>query len=101
MRPGVIVLQVILESAVLIGLGVLVGVALMVASLAPLAGGVDMSGFAAAAELGGGGGKLYPVLSPVDAVSLSLVVWIMGVAVTLWPARTAARVEPVVAMNTL
>jgi ABC-type lipoprotein release transport system permease subunit len=101
MRPGLVILQVILESAVLIGLGVLAGVALMFASLAPLAGGIDMSGFAAAAELGGGGGTLYPVLSPVDAVSLSLVVWILGVAVTLWPARAAARIEPVVAMNTL
>lgn len=64
MRPGLIVLQVMLESALLIGLGVLAGVVLMIATLAPLAGGIDMSAFAAAAELGGGGGRLYPVLSP-------------------------------------
>jgi ABC-type lipoprotein release transport system permease subunit len=101
MRPGLVVLQVMLESALLIGLGVLVGVAAMIATLAPLAGGIDMSAFAAAAELSGGGGRLYPVLSSLDAVSLSLVVWILGVAVTLWPARTAAKIDPVVAMNTL
>jgi ABC-type lipoprotein release transport system permease subunit len=101
MRPGLIVLQVILESALLIGLGVLAGVVLMIATLAPLAGGIDMSAVAAAAELVGGGGRLYPVLSPADAVTLSLIVWVLGVAVTLWPARTAAGITPVVAMNAL
>jgi ABC-type lipoprotein release transport system permease subunit len=101
MRPGLIVLQVMLESALLIGLGVLAGVAMMIATLAPLAGGIDMSAFAAAAELSGGGGRLYPVLSPLDAVSLCLVVWVLGIAATLWPARTAAKTDPVVAMNTL
>jgi ABC-type lipoprotein release transport system permease subunit len=101
MRPGLIVLQVMLESALLIGLGVLAGVVLMIATLAPFAGGVDMGAFAAAGELGGGGGRLYPVLSPGDAVILSLIVWILGVAATLWPARTAARAAPIVAMNTL
>lgn len=101
MRPGLIVLQVILESAVLIGLGVLAGVILMMATLAPFGGGIDMSAFAAAVELSGGGGRLYPVLSPADAVSLSLIVWVLGIAATLWPARAAARVDPVVAMNTL
>ena len=101
MRPGLIVLQVMLESALLIGLGVLAGVVLMIATLAPFTGGIDMSSVAAAAELVGGGGRLYPVLSPLDAVGLSLVVWILGVATTLWPARTAAGIRPIVAMNTL
>ncbi len=101
MRPGLIVLQVMLESTLLIGLGVLAGVILMVATLAPLSAGIDMSAFAAAAELGGGGGRLYPVLSATDAVNLTLIVWVLGVAATFWPARTAARTTPVVAMNTL
>ncbi|HLZ84438.1 MAG TPA: FtsX-like permease family protein [Caulobacteraceae bacterium] len=101
LRPGMIVLLVMLESTLLIGLGVVAGVVLMVATLAPFAGGIDMSAFAAAAELAGGGGRLYPVLAPVDAVTLSLIVWVLGVAATLWPARTAARAAPVVALNTL
>jgi ABC-type lipoprotein release transport system permease subunit len=101
MRPGLIVLQVMLESALLIGLGVVAGIVLMFVTLTPLSGGIDMSAFSAAAELGGGGGRLYPVLSAGDAVILSLTVWVLGVAATLWPARTAARAAPVVAMNTL
>ena len=60
-----------------------------------------MSAVDAAAELVGGGGRLYPVLSPTDAVMLSLIVWVLGVTVTLWPARTAAMITPVVAMNAL
>jgi len=101
MRPGLIVVQVMLESVLLIGLGVILGVVLMVLTLAPFTGGIDMTPFAAAAEIAGGGGRLYPVLSPLDAVGLSLVVWVLGVAATLWPARAAARADPVVAMNAL
>jgi ABC-type lipoprotein release transport system permease subunit len=101
MRPGLIVLQVVLESALLIGAGVLAGVVLMVATLVPPAGGVDMSAFAAAEEMAGAAGRLYPVLSPFDAVSLSLAVWVLGVAATLWPARAAAKTDPAVAMTSL
>jgi len=99
MRPRLILLQVLLESALLIGLGVIAGVTLMLLTLAPFTHGVDLGAFAAAAEMGGAGGRLYPRLDPLDAAALCLVVWILGVAATLWPARSAARADPVVAMS--
>jgi ABC-type lipoprotein release transport system permease subunit len=101
MRPRLIVLQVLVESAVLMGVGVLLGVGAALATIAPISGGVDMAAFAAAVELVGGGGKLYPVVSPADVVTLSLVLWVLGVAVTIWPARTASRTDPVVALKAL
>jgi ABC-type lipoprotein release transport system permease subunit len=101
MRPGWIVAQVMLESAMLIGVGVVVGVALMVLTLLPFLRGLDLGFLAAGAEMAGGTSVLYPRLNLADAVTFSLIVWALGVATTLWPARTAARTSPIAAMGAL
>jgi ABC-type lipoprotein release transport system permease subunit len=98
MRPGLIVLQVAIESALLIGLGVIAGVILMVIFLVPMRGGVDLGAFASGMSMAGLANVLYPRLNPVDAVVFSIVVWLLGVGAALWPARMAARARPVVAM---
>jgi ABC-type lipoprotein release transport system permease subunit len=101
MRPGSIVAQVMLESAMLIGVGVVAGVALMVLTLLPFTNGLSLGFLAAGAEMAGGTSVLYPRLDVADAVTFSLIVWVLGVATTLWPARTAARTSPVAAMGAL
>jgi ABC-type lipoprotein release transport system permease subunit len=101
MRPGQIVLQVSVESATLIAIGVLAGVGMMLATLLPFAGGFDLGFLAPGAEMAGVGGVLYPKLNPGGAMALCLIVWVMGVLAALWPARTAARTQPVVAMAQL
>jgi ABC-type lipoprotein release transport system permease subunit len=101
MRPGWIVAQVMLESAMLIGVGVLGGAALMVLTLLPFMHGLDLGFLAAGAEMAGGSSVLHPRLDLADAVTFSLIVWALGVATTLWPARTAARTSPVSAMGAL
>jgi ABC-type lipoprotein release transport system permease subunit len=101
MRPGWIVAQVMLESAMLIGVGVVAGVALMLLTLLPFMHGLDLAFLAAGAEMAGGTSVLYPRLDLADAVTFSLIVWGLGVATTLWPARTAARTSPIAAMASL
>jgi ABC-type lipoprotein release transport system permease subunit len=98
MRPAVILLQVTLESAFLIGIGVLVGVALMLVTLIPFRNGLDLGFLAAGAEMFGAGRVLYPQLDPGDAVRFSLIVWVLGIGAALWPARMASKTEPIVAM---
>jgi ABC-type lipoprotein release transport system permease subunit len=98
MPPATIVAQVMLESALLIGLGVLSGVVLMAATLLPFTHGLSLGFLAAGSEMAGGGSVLYPRLDPWDAVAYAAIVWVLGVLTTLWPARTAARTPPVVAM---
>jgi ABC-type lipoprotein release transport system permease subunit len=98
MRPATIVAQVMLESALLIGVGVLCGVVLMAATLLPFTNGLSLGFLSAGSEMAGGGSVLYPRLDPVDAVAYASIVWVLGVLTTLWPARTAARIPPVVAM---
>jgi ABC-type lipoprotein release transport system permease subunit len=99
MRPGLIVLLVTMESALLIGLGVLVGVGAMLACLAPFLHGLDLGPLGKSLELVGTGNVLYPHLKAADAITFSLVVWLLGVGAALWPARMAARALPVVAMG--
>jgi ABC-type lipoprotein release transport system permease subunit len=101
MRPGLIVLLVSLESAGLVGLGVLAGAALMVSTVAPFLNGLSLGFLAAGAELSGAGDVLYPRIVPADMLRLALVVWVLGVLAALWPARTASKAQPVVAMAQL
>lgn len=101
MRPGWIVAQVMLESAMLIGVGVLGGVGLMLLTLLPFIHGLDLGFLAAGAEMAGGSSVLHPRLDLADAVTFSLIVWVLGVATAFWPARAAARTSPVAAMGEL
>jgi ABC-type lipoprotein release transport system permease subunit len=98
MRPATIVAQVMLESALLIGIGVLCGIVLMAVTLLPFSNGLDLGFLAAGSEMAGAGSVIYPRLDPLDTVVYASIVWVLGVATTLWPARTAARTSPVVAM---
>ncbi|WP_293677198.1 ABC transporter permease [uncultured Phenylobacterium sp.] len=101
MRPGLIVLQVTLESAMLIGIGILVGIVLMLLTVVPLLGGLDTGFLAQGMELIGMGQILYPRIDPAAAAGSCLVVWVLGIGAALWPARAAANVDPVVAMAEL
>jgi ABC-type lipoprotein release transport system permease subunit len=99
MRPGMILFQVTVENAVLIGLGVFFGVVLMLLTLAPFRNGLDLGFLAAGSEMYGAGSVLYPQLDTGDAVRFSLTLWILGIVAALWPARMAARINPAVAMG--
>lgn len=98
MRPATIVAQVMLELALLIGVGVIAGIVLMAVTLLPFTNGLSLGFLAAGSEMAGGASVLYPRLDPVDTVVYATIVWVLGVLTTLWPARTAARTPPVVAM---
>jgi ABC-type lipoprotein release transport system permease subunit len=99
MRPHLIVLEVVLESVLLVGLGVLAGTALGALALAPFRGGLDLGFLAPGAELMGESRVLHPQLLAGDALCYGLVVWLLGIAAALWPARNAARAAPVTAMS--
>jgi ABC-type lipoprotein release transport system permease subunit len=98
MRPGVVLLQVSIESAQLVGLGILIGVGAMILTLLPFRHGLDLGFLAAGSEMYGGGRVLHPEFDTLSAIRFSLVVWVLGIVATLWPARRASRTDPIVAM---
>ena len=99
LRPRLVVLQVTLESALLIGIGIGAGVVLVLVTLAPYRTGFDLGFLAAGAEMYGAGRMLYPRLEPGDAMRYCLIVWLLGICAAYWPARTAARIQPASAMS--
>jgi len=99
MRPRLVLLEVALESVFLVGLGVLLGAALSLATVTAFPKGLDLGFLARGAELVGAGHILYPVIVPSDFVTYSLIVWVLGVIATLWPARRASKISPVEAMS--
>ncbi|MFC2970233.1 ABC transporter permease [Acidimangrovimonas pyrenivorans] len=99
MRPRLILAQVLLESALLIGVGVIIGMVASGATIAALKGGIDLGFLARGAEFVGAGHVLYPHLAPSEFFEMSLLVWVLGVVIALWPARKAAHSRPVEAMS--
>ncbi|WP_374575274.1 ABC transporter permease [Phenylobacterium sp.] len=99
MRPRLILAEVLLESAMLIGLGVLIGAGLSVLTVLALSGGLDLHFLAQGAEFFGVGHVLYPRLAPLQVLEISLLIWVLGVIVALWPARKAAASSPVEVMS--
>ena len=99
MRPRQIVLQVVLESALLVGVGVLAGTALAVATLAPFHQGLDLGFLAPGAEIMGESRILHPALGAAESLLYGVTIWLLAVGAALWPALSAASARPSVAMS--
>lgn len=99
MRPGLITLQVTIESTLLVGIGVLFGIALLVLTVLPLRGGIDLGFLADAMQAYGFGRSIYPRMNMADTITFSLIIWMLGIVASYWPARTASKANPVVAMG--
>lgn len=98
MKPSSILYQVLLESMVLLALGLFVGNALGLATLLPLMGGIDLSGVAEGLEMAGMSSTLYPALYFSDFLLASIVVIVLGLVTSLLPAWRASQYRPVEAI---
>ncbi|NOX41529.1 MAG: ABC transporter permease [Alphaproteobacteria bacterium] len=101
MKSRLVLLLVAMESAVMIGVGVLLGIVMAAATIWWLSSGVDLSAFAAALEMFQGGQVLYLKYQPQAFIQFSILIWLLGIIVALWPARRAAKSNPVDAMRRL
>ena len=99
MRQRHILVQVTLESGLMVGVGVLIGMAASAVVILMVSGGIDLGALARGAEYVGASRVLYPDLSPVEFVTLSIIVWVLGIAVGLWPAQRATRARAADAMR--
>jgi ABC-type lipoprotein release transport system permease subunit len=99
MRPSAILMQIIIESTLLLFIGLAIGNALAVASVLPLRDGIDISIVAEGMEMFGASSILYPQLLLSDVVLANVVVLVLGFFASLSPAWRASRYEPVEAIT--
>lgn len=99
MPPRQILGQVLVESLFLLAVGLALGNLLAFATLAATADGIDLSAFAKGFEMIGVSPMLYPMLTLDDALFANLLVFVLGLAASLYPAWRAARYVPVEAIT--
>ena len=99
MKPSNILVQIIIESMLLLAVGLAIGNLLAIASIVPLRDGIDISIVAEGMEMMGAASVLYPKLYLYDLVLANVVVLILGFFASLSPAWRASRYEPVEAIT--
>ena len=99
MRPAVILGQIVAESLMLLGIGLLIGDILAWATIQPLRGGIDISVVGDGMEMMGVGNVLTPSLRAGDVVLATIVVLVLGFFASLSPAVRASRYHPVEAIT--
>jgi ABC-type lipoprotein release transport system permease subunit len=99
MKPAMILGQIIIESMMLLGVGLLIGDVLTYVTIKPLESGIDISVVAKGMEMFGASSVLYPALYLKDVILANVVVLILGFLASLSPAWRASRYEPVEAIT--
>jgi ABC-type lipoprotein release transport system permease subunit len=99
MKPAMILGQIIIESMLLLGVGLLIGDVLAYVTVRPLESGIDISIVAKGMEMFGASSVLYPKLYLKDVILANVVVLLLGFFASLSPAWRASRYEPVEAIT--
>jgi ABC-type lipoprotein release transport system permease subunit len=99
MRPSSILSQILVESLLLLSIGLLIGNLLAWATVVPLRDGIDISAVAEGMEMFGAASVLYPQLELSDVLLANVVVLVLGFLASLSPAWRASRYEPIEAIT--
>ena len=99
MPASVVLLQVVIESLLIVVLGVLLGIACGAALVHYFSGGIDLSQWAEGIESYYMGTMLVPELRLYDVVRVLVLSLLFGLIASAFPAWRAVRVEPLEAMR--
>ncbi len=99
MRPGLIIYQILIESFLLLSIGLMVGNIFAIATIIPLQSGIDISVVAEGMEMMGSSSMLYPSLKINDVLLANVIVIILGFLTSIIPAWHAASFDPIEALG--
>ena len=99
MKPSSILGQIVIESMMLLVIGLAIGNLLAWASIKPLESGIDVSVVAEGMAMMGAASVLYPQLRLEDVILANTVVLILGFFASLSPAWRASRFQPIEAIT--
>jgi ABC-type lipoprotein release transport system permease subunit len=99
MKPSSILGQIVIESMLLLVIGLAIGNLLSWVTIIPLQDGIDISFVSEGMEMMGAASVLYPSLYLSDMILANVVVLLLGFLASLSPAWRASRYEPVEAIT--
>jgi ABC-type lipoprotein release transport system permease subunit len=99
MKPSSILGQIVIESMMLLVIGLAIGNLLAWVTIKPLESGIDISVVAEGMAMMGAASVLYPQLRLEDVVLANTVVLILGFFASLSPAWRASRFQPIEAIT--
>jgi len=99
MPPGNILFMVLVESVIMLLIGLLAGNLLSWLTILPIRDGIDISAVAQGLEWAGMSSILLPAVKVSDVLLANAIVLVLGVAASLFPAWRASRKVPVEAIT--
>lgn len=99
MRPSAIVYEILVESLMLLMLGLLAGNVLAISTIIWLKDGIDISAVSEGLEMMGATSVMYPVMEWPDLLLANSVVIVLGIITSLLPAWRASQYRPVEALS--
>lgn len=95
MKPGILITQVVLESAYLVTFGTFFGAVLGAGTLLSLDDGLDLGSFGTGASMFGASERLYPVVDVQQILVACAVVVLLSILASLYPVIRATRSVPI------
>ena len=99
MPRRVVLVQVVVESMLIMCAGIVLGLVVGCLSVWALADGIDLSAFAEGTDAFGMSALLIPILSVEDLWLFSWLSLVLGFFASAFPALRAVRIKPLMAMN--
>lgn len=99
MRPGAVIAQVVLESTLIMAVGIAIGLLLGWGFYLWLQDGIDLSQWAEGVELAGMRSLLVPRLLVEDMVMVAGLSLVFGILAALYPAWRAVKIKPLEALR--
>ncbi len=99
MRPGAVIVQVVLESTFMMALGVTIGIGIGVLLVLWAGEGIDLTEWAEGMEMAGMTSVLVPKLMIPDLILVAGLSLVFGVLASLYPAWRAVKINPLEALR--
>jgi ABC-type lipoprotein release transport system permease subunit len=99
LKPKTIFWMVMLETTMLIGFGVIVGLILGAITILSFHNGIDLKFLAAGSQWLGAGEIWYPKFNVYEFFSTGIAIWVLGIIATVLPVYNTIRKTPIDAIN--